>query len=136
MADHGMPARTAKEAARGRRLGALASSDRVAIRNASSGATLSCHCATTTSTLAKTHCRRWQLTAHTADVSACEVASKVLLLMHQRTCSSTALGSRNYQIKAPLIVSVSAWPPTGLAAWRVRCSGLVRAVGRHDKLTP
>ena len=25
------------------------------------------------------------------------------------------------------LVSVSRWPPTGLAAWRIRCSSLVRA---------
>jgi hypothetical protein len=26
-----------------------------------------------------------------------------------------------------VLVSVSRWPPTGLAAWRIRCSSLVRA---------
>ena len=75
------------------------------------GATLSCHCATTTSTRAKTHCRRWQHTAQTADVSACEVASRVSLLTHQRTCSSTAFGLSNDQTKAPLISKLNRSSP-------------------------
>ena len=53
-----------------------------------------------------------------ADARVCFVLS-VQNEAYQRAASS-AVGLRT-------CVSVSRWPPTGLAAWRVSCSGLMRA---------